>query len=122
MMTPETWDVLAESAKWSRANSDVLVDTHWVGGDPGKNEIYGWASWSPRKGILTLRNPDDQAHSISLDIARVFELPDGAPRNYRLSSPWREDADAPAIEAKAGRPHTFDLQPFEVRVLDALPS
>ena len=30
------WNVLAEAAKWSRANADVLVDTHWIGGDPGQ--------------------------------------------------------------------------------------
>ncbi len=121
MMTPETWDVLADSAKWSRANSDVLADTHWVGGDPSKDEVYGWASWSPRKGILTLRNPDEQAKGITLDIGKTFELPPGAAQKYSLRSPWREDAQKPAIELTAGRPHAFELQPFEVLVFDALP-
>ena len=60
LMTPRTWDVLAEAAKWSRANSAVLADTHCVGGDPAKYEVYGWASWSKRKAIIGLRNPDDQ--------------------------------------------------------------
>lgn len=41
LITPETWDVLAEAANWARANANVLVDTHWVGGDPAKHEIYG---------------------------------------------------------------------------------
>ena len=121
IMKPKTWDALAEAAKWSRANADVLVDTHWVGGDPAKDEVYGWASWTPRKGILTLRNPDDQAHSMSLDIATVFELPEGAPQNYRLKSPWRDDAQSGAIEVTAGRRHDFQLKPFEVLVFDATP-
>ena len=34
LLTPENWDALAEAAKWSRANADTLVDTHWVGGSP----------------------------------------------------------------------------------------
>ena len=76
--TGRNWDDLAEAAKWSQANADVLVDTHWVGGDPGKGEIYGWASWCKRKGILVLRNPDDQPASITLDLGEVFELPEGA--------------------------------------------
>ena len=121
VMTPKTWDTLAEAANWSRANAHVLVDTHWVGGDPAKDEVYGWASWTPRKGILTLRNPDDQAHLIRLDIAKVFELPEGAAQNYRLKSPWQDQAQLPAIEVIAGRIHEFKLQPFEVLVFDATP-
>ena len=57
LLSTANWDVLAESARWSRTNAGTLVDTHWVGGDPGKGEVYGWASWSPQKAILTLRNP-----------------------------------------------------------------
>jgi hypothetical protein len=34
LLTPENWDTLAEAAKWSRANAETLVDTHWVGGRP----------------------------------------------------------------------------------------
>jgi hypothetical protein len=121
LMTETSWDVLAESAKWSRSNADVLADTHWVGGDPEKGEVYGWASWSKRKGILALRNPDDQPSRITLDIAEAFELPPGAARKYVLRSPWAADAAKPAITVTAGRPHPFELQPFDVLVRDATP-
>ena len=43
------------SAQWSRANADVLVDTHWIGGDLSKPDVSGYASWSPRKGIVMPR-------------------------------------------------------------------
>ena len=121
-MTPAGWDVLAEGAKWSRANSDVLVDTHWIGGDPKKAEVYGWAAWSPRKGILTLRNPNDKPGNIVLDIGKAFELPKGAARKYKLQSPWQDDKNQPAITLEAGRVHTFRLQPFDVMVLEATPN
>ena len=121
LMTPETWDALAEAANWARENSDVLVDTHWVAGDPAKGEVYGWASWSPRKANLVLRNPDDKPARITLDLATAFELPDGAAQQYVLKSPWKEDADEPPLTASAGRPHTFELQPFDVLSLEALP-
>ena len=132
-MRPQDWDVLAEAAKWSRNNADVLVDTHWVGGDPAKGEIYGWASWSERKGILSLRNPHDKAGKITLDIGKVFELPKGAAQKYSLKSPWKKDADKPvlrsttstedgaAIILSAGKEHTFELKPFDVLVFDATP-
>lgn len=121
LMTPALWDVLAEGAKWSRANSDVLVDTHWVGGDPLKGEIYGFASWQPRKGILTLRNPNDQPGRITLDVGQVFELPAGAATHFALKSPWKSDAAVSPRQAQAGQPLEFALQPFEVLVFEAVP-
>jgi hypothetical protein len=121
LMTPQTWDALAEAARWSRANADVLADTHWVGGDPAKGQVYGWASWSSRRGILTIRNPDDRPAQLALDLGRAFELPGQAARRYLLKSPWKEDSAKPGIELSAGQPHTFILKPFEVLVLEAQP-
>ncbi|MCX7824185.1 MAG: enterotoxin [Verrucomicrobiae bacterium] len=120
-LTEEDWAVLAEAAKWSRANSDVLADTHWIGGDPAKLEVYGYASWSPRKGVVMLRNPDDQPREFRLDVGAAFELPPGAPRAYVLRSPWKSEASRPALTLTAGQPHTIKLQPFEVLVFDAFP-
>jgi hypothetical protein len=121
MMGPEHWDALAEAAKWSSENSDVLVDTHWIGGDPGAGQVYGWASWARRKGILALRNPSDKPGAITIDIGKAFELPGGAPRRYSIKSPWKEDAGRDAIVLTAGKEHTFRIDPFEVLVFDAMP-
>ncbi|MCP4450855.1 MAG: enterotoxin, partial [Planctomycetes bacterium] len=52
LLTPPMWDDLAEAAKWSRRNTDVLVDTHWIGGDPNALDIYGWAAWCTRQGAI----------------------------------------------------------------------
>jgi hypothetical protein len=121
-LTAEDWRALAEAAKWSRANADVLVDTHWIGGDPAKLQVYGYASWSARKGIVMLRNPDVQPREYALDVAAAFELPLGAQTKYLLKSPWSEDAAKPALRAEAGKPLRIPLKPFEIVVLDALPS
>ncbi len=118
LLNSQNWDDLAEAAKWSRANADVLVDTHWVGGDPGKNEIYGWASWNARRGILVLRNPDDQSASFTADFKKMFELPNGAPGSFTLRSPWKQDKSQPEIKVTADQPHVFQLKPFEVLVLE----
>lgn len=121
LMTPAAWDTLAEAANWSRANADVLADTHWIGGDPAKDEVYGWASWCERKGILSLRNPSDRAATVAIDVAEAFELPAGAAQTYSLTSPWKEDATAAPIRLTAGRPHAFKLEPFQVLMYDATP-
>ncbi len=121
-LTPDDWKVLAEAARWSRANSDVLVDTHWIGGDPSRAEVYGYASWNRRKGILMLRNPHDQPQNLTLKLAEAFELPAGAPQSYLLRSPWSEDAALPVTAAKAGVATTIPLKPFQVLVYEAMPA
>ena len=121
LLSEEDWSTLAEAANWSRRNADVLVDTHWIGGDPNKLEVYGWAAWSPRMGILTLRNPSDRPQSYSLDVAQAFELPTGATRQFEAHSPWQRDRNAEPIHVVAGERLSFTLKPFEVLTLEALP-
>ena len=121
LLSDEDWDTLAEAANWSRSHADILVDTHWVGGDPNKLEVYGWAAWSPAKGILTLRNPSDKAQGFAIDLAKAFELPAGAPRKFLAHSPWRRDREDKPIVLVSGELHTFTLKPFEVLSLEALP-
>lgn len=122
LLSADNWDVLAEAANWSRQNAAILADTHWIGGDPAKLEVYGWAAWSAEKGIITLRNPSNRPQSFSLDVGQAFELPASAPKDFSAHSPWKLDQGAKAISLAAGEPHTFQLQPFEVLNLEAIPT
>lgn len=119
LMNSANWDELAKAAKWAKANATTLVDTHWIGGDPVKLQVYGWASWSPAKGVIVLRNPSDRAQNFSADPAALFELPLGAATHYSVSSPRGETA-VKALDA--GKTATFTLKPFEVLVLEATPA
>jgi hypothetical protein len=117
-LTADDWTVLAEAARWSRRRAGVLVDTHWIGGDPSRLEIYGYASWSPGEATLMLRNPDDRAQSMALEAASIFELPAGAERKYALVAPYA-DQRLQRLLLPAGEPQTVVLEPFEVLVFDA---
>ena len=121
LLSEADWDALAEGANWSRRNASTLVDTHWIGGDPERLEVYGWAAWSPEKGILTLRNPSNQPQSITLDVGEAFALPTGMPQQFRAQSPWKSDQGKKPSVLAGGKAHTFALQPFEVLTLEALP-
>jgi hypothetical protein len=121
LLTAANWDDLAEAAKWSRTNADVLKDTHWIGGDPAWLEVYGWASWTPSKGILVLRNPSDQVKTIHIKLQDAFELPAGAAEEYVAKSPWKGDTSKRAISLRAQQAHEFQLAPFEVLTLDVIP-
>jgi len=122
LLTKENWDTIAETAKWSRENASILRDTHWVGGDPAKLEVYGWASWSGEKAILVLRNPSDMPQQFSADVGQAFEIPLGAPRQFDAKSPWAKDHSTRSLRLNAGSPHVFELAPFEVLTLEAVPA
>ena len=120
LLTDKMWDDLAEAAKWSESNLDVMVDTHWIGGNPGELEVYGWASWNPRKGIMVIRNPKSIEQEFSFDIRKLFELPVNSAENYRLISPYK-DQRIQKINVKAGKNYSLNLKPFEIFVFDAYP-
>lgn len=120
LLSSEDWDVLAETAKWSRANAGVLKDTHWIGGDPALLEVYGWAAWSPDKSIITLRNPSDHPQDFKANLTTLLELPPGAVSKFAVASPWRSSSSTP--EGTLVRSDvTLQLKPFEVRTMELVP-
>ncbi|TAM93582.1 MAG: enterotoxin [Rhodanobacteraceae bacterium] len=121
LLTGKDWDTLAQAANWSRANADVLRDSHWIGGDPGRLDVYGWAAWSPSKAFITLRNPDDKPRLAILDVGRQLQLPQDAARNFDVSDVWHSgESDVPKT-LDADHPVTIMLQPFEVLTLRLTP-
>ena len=117
LMTPDAWDRVAEAAKWAHGHAEILVDSHWVGGDPLKLEPYGYAAWSRQGAVLVLRNPSDQWQGIALDAATTFELPANAPQTYRLKAAYA-DQRVKDLTLQAGKPKNIELCPFEVLVFD----
>ncbi|PYE24277.1 hypothetical protein C7410_106107 [Paraburkholderia silvatlantica] len=122
LLGEEHWNVLAQAARWARANGDVLRDSHWIGGAPDEAAIYGWAAWAPHKAIVTLRNPHDRAQRFALALRYQLELPDGAAGRFRALSLWH--ARTPGIPAilNADVPCEIELAPFEVLTLELLPT
>jgi len=117
LLTSSDWDTLAHAAKWARRNAGILVDNHWIGGDPGKLQIYGWAAWSPKGWIVTLRNPSDTPQDYTLDLDEVLELPQGARISTEASDPFGEEGAAP-IHLDPHRT-VIPLAPFEVRTFES---
>jgi hypothetical protein len=122
LLSSEDWDVLAEAAKWSRDNAPTLKDSHWIGGDPARLEVYGWASWSREKAILTLRNPSDQPQDFTATLSTLLELPVDSKPAYAARSPWKSDRAQQVSRIPAQQEHKFHLQPFQVLTLELVPS
>jgi hypothetical protein len=121
LLDERDWDVLAQAARWARANADVLSDCHWIGGAPDQLEIYGWAAWTPSKAIVTLRNPDDRANDFVLDLRMHLELPGGIAGQFCARFPFVDrDANVPTLW-DADRPQTTRLDPFQVLTIELSP-
>lgn len=118
LLTPKDWNTLAQAAKWARARSEVLRDSHWIGGDPARGDVYGWASWTPQRAVLALRNPSEQVKTFDVDIANALQLPDDAASTWHASSPFGESG---ARGFKADETTAVTLQPFQVVVWDLVP-
>lgn len=117
LLSPEDWDALAASAKWSRANAAILGDTHWIGGDPGKLEAYGWAAWAPGGWIVTLRNPSDRAQEFQLNLRRALEIPAQGPASYQVEQPFAASQTGQILWPADGAV-SIALKPFEVRTFE----
>ena len=122
LLSTENWDTLAEAAKWSRANASVLRDVHWIGGDPGRLNVYGWAAWSPKKAIVTFRNPDDQPQLAVVDLQRQLQLPPGVARRFSVHDVWKTGGTGLPKTLDADHPGTIKLAPFEVLTLELTPN
>jgi hypothetical protein len=103
-------------------NAETLEDVHCIGGDPQQLQVYRWASSNPHKAIIVLRNSSKKPQTFSLDIQTALELPAGSASAYTTQDPWSSSSGQPPVTLHAGQPMTTQLQPWEVRTLEAMPS
>ena len=125
LMHKEWWDILAKGVKWLKTNETILVDSHWVGGDPNTQsggEVYGYASWKEgakgSKGVVILRNPSDQPQTFKTSYNKLFELPeDGKVNSTKTIYSHGITFTTPKLtEAEVD----FDFEPFGIVLLEVL--
>ncbi|MCD6201646.1 MAG: hypothetical protein J7K46_07550 [Bacteroidales bacterium] len=115
-MKPEFWPILAKAAKWAKENENVLKDTHWIGGSPINLEVYGFASWTPEKGIIVLRNPSSQTKLFKNSLDEIFKLPSGFAGEYLLVPVYGNDSVSITLENAVN--FEISLKPFETRIYE----
>jgi hypothetical protein len=118
LLSERNWDTLAEAARWARERAVALRDSHWIGGDPARGEVYGWASWAPGRAVLAVRNPTGEPRSFTFVLERLLELPRGEPRVW-LATPAFGRGRARVVHAQ--RTGRLMLAPYQVKVLDLVP-
>lgn len=120
LMNTNNWDTLASAANWARDNQKVLFDTHWIGKDPTKLGVYGWAGWTQDKSIITLRNPSDKQQVYYLDLQNDLELPAKANSNFTIHIDYNSQSHAPK-PAVIDKTAMITLEPFETVVMSLTP-
>lgn len=122
------WDELAACIAWVRRNSDVLADTHWVGGNPwnkatSDGDIYGWAAWNKTKCTLALRNSSATAKTLKITLRQILDVPPGITGSVELKSSF---ADQRVLKGIMNRKVNYDstisitLEPMEVIVMEGV--
>ncbi len=122
VMTKRKWNILADAVKWAHANAETLRDTHWIGGDPYKYEVYGQASFDyrgvqkdqPYKAIVSLRNPSEKTVDYELSLTDITEWDVEKIAGWQISRRVHGFA-----EATAGKDTLkIRMAPFSVEVLE----
>ncbi|WP_294612421.1 enterotoxin [uncultured Gilliamella sp.] len=120
LLSTQNWDTLATAANWAKDNQKVLFDSHWIGKDPTKLGVYGWAGWTKDKSIITLRNPSDKEQVYYLDLQNDLELPTNAIQSYKINIDYASKlhAEKPSSINKTAM---ITLQPLETVVMSLTP-
>ena len=119
LLSPQNWDDLAAAAKWSRQMADVLSDVHWVGGDPGRQEVYGHAGWNGKRGYLQLRNPSAQDQAFNVEIGDILEMPDSI-KGAMVATGAFPDEQGFKFEFPLDGSRVISLKPFQVLTLEVV--
>jgi hypothetical protein len=120
ILTDEEWRSLGLIAAWAKANQDVLLaDTRFIGGDPARGEVYGYAHFSRDRGIVTLRNPtiEPRSHGLVLNPEAGLD-PTGQRFRARVVYPYVEWLPGSFGYGDSVR---LDVQGQQVLVVELLP-
>ena len=109
------WDCIRDASNWSKAHAKQLADTHWVGGNPLKGEVYGYAGWADKNGVLSLRNPTAHTQTFIIHTRQVLDIPTSYSANYSFYDA-KTNAKTPLY---TGENFVVKLAPFEVKVMEA---
>jgi len=80
LLTPQNWDLIARARAGAQAHRGAKGQP-LAGRRPARDEVYGWAAWSPEHSVIALRNPSSR-RSGTLSILLRVELPKGAARKF----------------------------------------
>jgi hypothetical protein len=120
LLDEEHWKVLGKAAAWAQNNQHRLMNTVYVGGDPGAGAAYGYVSWVEGRAILAVRNPDRREQKLQVPFDRSVYFREEAGRPYRARAiypfvepmPWKLVSGQPiSISVPGDSVMLFEIEP-----------
>jgi hypothetical protein len=116
VLSEKDWDILSEGLQWVDENSELFLYARMHGGNPAKNEVYGFSGWDGERGYVSIHNPSTENVSYSLVLDRKLGVQTPG-RVLHISSPLEESiSDLPA-QIKAGDTLKINLKAGEIRLI-----
>ena len=116
-LSESDWDVLAEGMKWAKTAFPAFRRVRMHGGDPRKNEVYGYSAWNKEQGYVSFHNSGDTAIEYTVTLDRIFGLhPDSGP--FQVASPLPGNLQGLEKSYRFGDTLSITLQPKEIRLID----
>ena len=111
MFDDNKWQINAEAAKWIEDNFDILQKSQMFGG-----KLYGYSCWNGKEGILSIRNPKNEAQSYKVTYDRLIGVGEDLGTVYGkvVVGDQRHQTDEPLTY---GKEVTYTLNPKEVLIL-----
>lgn len=117
VLQPADWDVISEGLLWAEDAFPTFKRARMHGGNPKKNETYGYTAWNESQGYISFHNPSAEARTYTVKLDRAFGLlPDSG--KFHISSPIEDSTRNLPATCQTGDTLTFELAPREVRIVN----
>ena len=113
------WDVIAEGLQWVKEVFPTFARAKMFGGNPSKNEVYGYTGWNNGTGYIAIHNPSDEALDYICTLDRSFGLQvTEKPEIFYVSSPLSDSIRGLPEKVQFGDKMTIRLEPREIRIVN----
>lgn len=112
------WDVLAEGLKWTYQAFPTFKRVRMHGGNPKKNEVYGYTAWNDKQGYISIHNPSAEQREYKITLDRKTGLMPDSKKVYRVTSVLENKSEGVQKQYHYGDVLSLTLRPKEILLLD----
>ena len=117
-LTLEQWKTLARAARWAKQHEKTFRFSRMIGGDPARDDMYGFSAFDGQRGVLAMRNPSDEPRVLEKTLADWLLLPDRARvRDVRVRGVYGKTGSLDGSHP-ATAPRRIELAPFQIAVFE----
>ncbi|MDH7515862.1 MAG: hypothetical protein QHI48_08320, partial [Bacteroidota bacterium] len=113
------WAFLARAMRWAADRAGLLSRTEMIGGDPGKDDCYGYVHAEGTRAIVLARNPASSPATLRLPLAHSLGL-DPSTKDLVIERVYPTCWVAPRVY-QSGETIGIPLKPWETAIYEIYP-